>query len=90
MCGGAGGGCGGVVVTADPVPHNAETVYTCDWPMGTVWSGPRRCGRKANYRVSSGPMPNDVRHVCGVHDVKLTRLGGGSECLHPDSSEATT
>lgn len=62
-----------------PDAPNAESVPTCDWPMGSVWTGPRRCGNRAKYRVTSGPMPVDVRYVCGLHDRSLTRRHGGSE-----------
>lgn len=53
----------------------------CQWPVGSDWSGSRRCGYKAKYRVTSGPMPSDVRFVCGIHEAVLTRYGGGTEIM---------
>ena len=58
-----------------------DQLPTCDWPMGTVWTGPKRCGRKAKYKVTSGPLCHIVTYVCGIHERSNTRGYGASEVI---------
>lgn len=62
--------------------------HTCDWPI-TAWTGtgPRRCGMRAKYRVTSSPFPSgDLHFVCGIHNRTLTRDRGASEAIGDGTS----
>lgn len=36
----------------------------CEWPTGTVYTGPRTCGKPAKHRAEK---TGEARLVCGIH-----------------------
>jgi hypothetical protein len=58
--------------------------------MGTVWTGPKPCGRRAKFRMVSGPF-RKVEFLCGIHERQLRlRSWGYSVSLHSGHSERST
>jgi hypothetical protein len=49
----------------------------CQWPMGTVWTGPKPCGRGAKFRMVTGPF-REVEFVCGIHERQLRLRSWGT------------
>ncbi len=42
------------------------TTKTCDWDTGTVYTGPRICGKPAKFNAVDDSF-DERRLVCGVH-----------------------
>lgn len=50
---------------------------TCQWEIGTVWTGPKKCGKPAKSTVAEARpyWMKDVNYVCGIHRRKAERVG---------------
>jgi hypothetical protein len=45
----------------------------CQWPTGTVYSGPQTCGRPAKAIATSTPYGTGTVRVCGIHAATARR-----------------
>ena len=51
---------------------------TCGYSIGTVWTGPKFCGRPAKYLMSADPArgwPTEDMNICGIHKRSAERWG---------------
>lgn len=57
------------------MPDRQQTFETCTYPTGTVWTGPKTCGKRAKFRITETFGECREFDVCGIHRRTALRWG---------------